>query len=459
MRGSGSFSGSDIWDTLVYRDPASNTHKGQLATAWRWLDERTIEFDLRQGVRFHNGTEFEADDVIHTLNFIASSSNKVVNQQYVSWIERAEKVDRHKVRVIAKRPTPAALEYLSEYIPIYPKAYYERVGPKGMNEKPVGSGPFRVSEHAIGKFIRLEPNPDHFTDSLKSIPKIGQLEVRFLPDRQTQIAELLAGTIDFLMNVPVDQAEQLRAAPSVDVHPGETQRIAFLHLNTTEQSPSPALRDIRVRKAILHAIDRTSMVRTLVGEGSRVIHSLCFPSQFGCTDQGVPQYEYDPGKAKQLLAEAGYPIGFDVDLFAYRERQQTEAMINFLRAVGIRANLRFMQFAAMREQVRSGKAAVAHETWGTLVNDVSAITSVFFKFTPDDVNRDAEIRDLLERGDSTVDPAARKQAYAEALALIQERAYAVPLFSLPAYYVTAKDLAFMAPVDEKPKFWEMSWSR
>ena len=107
---------------------------------------------------------------------------------------------------------------------------------------------------------------------------------------------------------------------------------------------------------------------------------MCFPSQFGCTDEGAPRYAYDPAKAKQLLAEAGFPNGFEIDLYAYRERNQTEAMIGYLRAVGIKANLRFMQYAAMREALRAGKAPLVHQTWGSFsVNDVSAATPVYLQ--------------------------------------------------------------------------------
>lgn len=449
--------GQHVWDTLIYRDPKTNEYKGQLATSWKWMDDSTLEFELRRGIKFHNGAAFDADDVVYTLNFISKPENKVVNQQNVGWIDHAQKLDTYKVRIITKRPFPAALEYLAYYIAIHPHAYYESVGPKGMNQKPVGSGPFRVTEHAIGKFIRLERNPDYFKESPKKSPAIEKLEIRFVPDRQTQTAEVMSGSIDFLMNVGVDQAREMRAAPDLQVQFGETQRIAFLHLDTTERSTSPPLRDRRVRQAILHAVDRGTMVKTIVGEGSRVLEVVCFPTQFGCTSNAAPAYPYDPRKAKELLAEAGYPNGFEVELFAYRDRQQTEAIINYLQAVGIGAKLRFMQFAAMRDQLRAGKAAMAHETWGTLVNDVSAMTSVFFKFTPDDVNRDPEVRDLLERGDTSIDPTERKEAYARALALIQERAYALPLFSLPTYYVAAKELSFEAPPDEMPRFWEMEW--
>jgi peptide/nickel transport system substrate-binding protein len=147
-----------------------------------------------------------------------------------------------------------------------------------------------------------------------------------------------------------------------------------------------------------------------------------------------------------------------VDLYAYRERDQTEAMIGYLRAVGIRANLRFMQYAAMRDEMRAHKAAIAHQTWGSSsVADVSASTPVYFELSPDDVTRDQEIADLLRKGDTTVDSQARKDAYKRALALIAERAYAVPLYALPTYYAAAQDLVFKAYADEMPRFWEMTW--
>jgi peptide/nickel transport system substrate-binding protein len=450
--------GQQLWDTLIYRDPQTNEYKGQLATAWKWADDKTLELELRQGVKFHNGGEFDADDVVFTLNYVSKPENKVTNQQNVSWIDRAEKLDKYRVRIVTKQPFPAAIEYLAGPVVIHSHAYYSKAGPQGMNEKPIGSGPYRVSEHAVGKFIRFERNADYFKDSPKPQPKIDKVEIRFIPDPQTQVAELLSGGLDLIMNVATDQAQQLRTVPHLQVAFGETMRIAFLQLDTAEGGPAPPLRDERVRKAILHAIDRQAMVTSIVGEGSRVLHTLCFPAQFGCTDAGAPRYGYDPAKAKALLAEAGFGSGFDIDLYGYRERTQTEAIISYLRAVGIRANLRWLGYAAMRDNMRGRKSPLTHQTWGSFsINDVSAMIPVFFKFTADDVNRDAQVRDLLERGDSSVDAQVRREAYGKALALIQERAYTVPLNSLPIYYAAAKDLAFTAYPDEILRFWEMSW--
>jgi peptide/nickel transport system substrate-binding protein len=450
--------GQHVWDTLIYRDPNSGEYKGQLATAWRQVDDKTIEFDLRQGIKFHNGEAFDADDVVYTLNFVSKPENKVVTQANVSWIGRAEKVDNYKVRLITKEVFPAAMEYLAGPIVIHPNEYYEKVGPKGQNDKPVGSGPYRVTQHAHGRSISLERNPDYFKDSPKGAPKIDKVEIRFIPDRQTQLAEILSGGVDFLMHVPKDQADQIKIMPNLQVVSGETMRIVFMQINSQETSPFPMLKDVRVRRALNHAIDRERMVKTIVGEGSRVIHTICFPSQFGCTDEGAVRYDYNAQKAKQLLAEAGYPNGFEVPFLAYRERHQTEAMIGYLQAVGIKANLTFLQYAAMREQVTANKAAVTHQTWGSFsVNDVSAATPNYFAFGAEDITRDAEVRDLLAQGGGSVDPNARKEAYKKALAIIADKAYAVPLYSLPVYYAATADLGFKAYPDEVPRFWEMTW--
>ena len=156
------------------------------------------------------------------------------------------------------------------------------------------------------------------------------------------------------------------------------------------------------------------MVKQIVGEGARVLHTQCFPSQFGCTDEGAPRYAYDPAKAKALLAEAGLPTASTLDLYAYRERNQTEAMIGYLRAVGIRPTCASCNTRRCAMQCVRARPALVHQTWGSFsVNDVSASTPVYWKFQPDDITRDAEVRDLLEQGDSSVDPAVRKEAYAQ----------------------------------------------
>jgi len=449
---------ANVWDTLLYRDPVTNEYKGQLAKSWKQVDDKTMEFELREGVKFHNGEEFDADSVVYTLNFVADPKNKAVTQQNVSWIDKVEKIDKYKVRLTTKEPFPGAKEYLSTTVAIHPAKYYQEVGPKGMNAKPVGSGPYKVVDYQPGKSITLERNADYFKDSPKAQPKIGKVVIRFIPDRQTQMAEVISGGEDLIMSVPKDQAEQLGGMPNLQMVTGNTMRIVFMQMNILEGTPAPQLKDERVRRAIIHAIDRNAMLKNIVGEGGGLINTICTPSQVGCTQEGAPTYKYDPAQAKKLLAEAGYPNGFDIDIVAYRERNQTEAIINYLQAVGIRAKLNFLQYAAMRDMIRANKASLTHQTWGSnLVNDVSASTPVYFAFGSDDITRDPKVRDLLKKGDNTIESGPRNAAYKEALDIIAEKAYAVPLWTLPAYYVATKDVNFKPYSDELVRFWDMSW--
>jgi peptide/nickel transport system substrate-binding protein len=449
---------ANVWDTLLYRDPNTHEYKGQLARSWKQIDDRTLEFELRQGVRFHNGEEFDADSVVYTLNFVADPANKAVTQQNVQWIDKVEKLDKYKVRVISKKPFPAAKDYLATTLAIHPAKYYKEVGPKGMNAKPVGSGPYKVVDYQPGKSITLEKFADYFKDSPRSQPKIGKVRIRFIPDRQTQMAEVLSGGEDFIMHVPKDQAEKLQTVPNLQVLSGNTMRIVFMQMNTQDGGPAPQLKDPRVRKAIAHAIDRESIIKNIVGGGAEIINTICTPSQVGCTQEGAAVYKYDPALAKKLLAEAGFPNGFEIDIHAYRERNQTEAIINYLQAVGIKAKLNFLQYAAMRDQVRANKTALVHQTWGSnLVNDVSASTPVYYGFGADDVTRNAQVKELLDKGDTTIDPKARNEVYKKALVLISENAYSVPLWSLPVYYVASKEVNFKPYSDELVRFWEMSW--
>ena len=163
-------------------------------------------------MKFHNGEEFDADDVVYTLNFVAKPENKVVTQQNVNWIEKAEKVDKYKVRVDHQEAVPRR-----HRVPgrpggrSIPNEYYEKVGPKGMNDKPVGSGPYKVVELRSGQVDHAgEESRTTSRTRPKPQPKIAKIEIRFIPDRQTQMAELISGGVDLIMSVPKDQAEQLQ---------------------------------------------------------------------------------------------------------------------------------------------------------------------------------------------------------------------------------------------------------
>lgn len=446
-----------IWDALLYRDPETNEYKGNLATGWTWIDETTLELTLREGVRFHNGEPFDADDVVYTVNFVVNPENGVKSQKNVSWMKNAEKVDQYTVRINLKAPSPSALEFLSGPVSIYPNEYYAKVGPDGMGLKPVGTGPYKVTSVEPGKKFTFEKY-DGYHDSPKGQAQIGKLEIRTIPDMNTQIAELFNGKLDFLWQVPADQAAKLDGMGKYTVTNESTMRIGFLSMDARGRTgaDNPFTKK-KVRQAVAHAIDRQAIVDALLKGKSKVVHSACFPTQFGC-EQDVAIYEYDPDKARALLAEAGYPDGFTTDYYVYRNRDYGEAMANFLNEVGIKTNFNMLKYSALRDLRAKSGVPINFQTWGSnSINDVSAITSNFFDMGPLDDSHDQEVTDWLAAGDTSIDPVVRQENYSRAMKKIAEEAYWLPLFSYNTNYVSHPSVDFTPTPDEVVRYFTMRW--
>lgn len=446
------------WDTLVYRDPDSFATKPLLATAWKIVDDKTIEFDLRRGVKFHNGDAFSADDVVYTLNLVSSPEGKISTPSNANWIEKAEKLDDYKVRVTLRRPTPAALEFFSLVIPIYPKAYREKVGADAYAKAPVGAGPYKITKVDAGS-VSFERFDGYYAESPKGKPAISKLAVRFVPDAATEMTELLAGRTDFIWNFNPDQFNQINAIPTLQAMRQESMRVGFMSPDAGGRTGADnPWTKVKVRQALMHAIDREQIAKQLVQGGSRVPEAPCFPTQFGCDAAAAVKYNYDPAKAKQLLAEAGYPNGFDTELVTYTLPQWTASVQSYMAAVGIRAKIAQLQVQAVIQRNQRGESPINMGSWGSYsINDVSAIMPVYFGGGLDDYARDPEVQALVEKGGNTTDVAVRKAAYSQAIKLATERALWVPLHTYVTTYGLNKQLDFKTFPDELPRFWLTKW--
>jgi peptide/nickel transport system substrate-binding protein len=449
-----------VWDGLIYRDPETNEYKGNLATDWEWIDDKTLELNLREGVTFHNGDAFDADDVVATINFVANEENGVKTQRNVNWMDSAEKVDEFTVRINTTDVFPAAIEFLSGPVSMYPAEYYAEVGPSGMGLQPVGTGPYKVVEVVPGQRFILERN-ENYHDSPKGQPTIGTIDIRTIPDVNTQIAELFSGSLDLIWQVPADQAERLAMMNDQFIVENEsTMRVGYLSMDAAGRSsmdPNP-FQDLRVRQAVNYAIDRNALVDNLLKGASKIVWTPCFPSQFGC-DQNVTEYPYNPELAEELLAEAGYPDGFETDFYAYRDRDYAEAITSFLNAVGIETNFKMLQYSALRELNMRGEVPISFQTWGSYsVNDASAMVSQFFKHGSLDSTRDDQTLEWLTVADTSNDPATRREYYTKALQRIADEAYWAPMFSYNTNYVTSKEVAYTPTADEVLRFTTMTWN-
>ncbi len=189
-----------------------------------------------------------------------------------------------------------------------------------------------------------------------------------------------------------------------------------------------------------------------------MIDAPCYPSQFGCVQSAAVRYDYDPAKARSLLAAAGYPHGFDTTLVTDILPEWAAAIQNYLAAVGIRARIDELQAGARLRMAEEGEAPLNVTNWGSYsISDVSAILPYFFAGGPDDYARDPEVEKMITLGDTTIDPKAREQDYAAAIHRITAQMYMLPLNTYVDTYAFSKDLAFTPYPDEIPRFYLSYW--
>lgn len=455
------------WDTLLFRNIETYEYEPLLATNWKWIDDKTIDLELRKGVKFHDGSDFDADDVVSTFNHIVKEDSGIMTRRNVSWMKNTEKLNQYKVRIHLSKTFPAALEFLAMALPVFPSDIWKTAKKDATGKQDwgtideIGTGPYKISKVVPGESITMVKNENYWEGSPKGKPSIGTVVFKTVPDAEAQIAQLLTGEIDWIWDVPKDKAQDLKGSGQVQVVNAKTFRISYITMDRAGRAGKDVKKnpfyDLRVRKAVAHAIDRNAIAKQLVGEASDEIHSACYPSQFGCT-QDVPKYEYDPAKSKKLLAEAGFPDGFTTDIYAYRQREFTEAVMGFLSKVGIKTNLKYMQYKALRGLVWEGKAPFHQMTWGSYsMADASAITSHFFKQGRDDYCIDDEIKGWLDVADTSVDTAVRKENYKKALAKVQAELCWLPMFTYAKNYAFSKDVDFKPTSDEIPRFFTAKW--
>ena len=195
-----------------------------------------------------------------------------------------------------------------------------------------------------------------------------------------------------------------------------------------------------------------------MGGGSRVLDAACFPTQFGCDQAAVTHYDYDPVMAKKLLADSGYPDGFDTEIMTDVLPQYSGAVQNYLKVVGINAHVVQQSAVAAAQRREAGGDPLSMGSWGSFsVNDMSAILPVFFSGGAGDYSRDATLESLVKLGGATTDLDERRKDYTQALRRISEQMYWLPLNTFVTTYAFSRQLSFKAYQDEIPRFFLSSW--
>ncbi|MDB5363041.1 MAG: hypothetical protein JWO51_4338 [Rhodospirillales bacterium] len=448
----------EAWDGLVYKDPDTQEIKPALATSWKQVDDTTIEFALRQGVTFQNGDPFTADDVVYTINDIITDK-QVAIPSYYTFLAGAEKIDDYHVRLKLKAVYPAALETLAMVTPIWPKAYREKVGADQYARAPIGTGPYKITKVDGTTEIDLERYDGYYAGGPKGHPAIRYIKIHEVPDATTEMTELLGGRTDWIWGFNSDQYANVARMPTLQALRSATMRVYFMTIDAAGRTGADnPLTKVKVRQAILYAIDRATMAKQLIQGDSQVIDTPCFHTQFGCDTAAAVKYPYDPAKAKQLLAEAGYPNGFDTELVSYTAPQIGAAIQNYLKAVGINLRVQQLQIGAAIQLAEAGKAPLYAGSWGSnSISDTSAFMPYFLGGGLDDYARDPDVQKLLQEAGSHTDPALRRKAYSEAIRLVTERVDFIPLFNDARTIGFSKQLNFRTFTDDLPRFYLSSW--
>jgi peptide/nickel transport system substrate-binding protein len=329
-----------LHDAMVKPMP-DNPMAPSLAESWSVSrDGLTYDFVLRKGARFHTGDPVTAEDVKFSFERYRGTSQQTLKDR----VAAVETPDPGHVRFRLKQPWPDFLTFYASTTGagwIVPKKYVEKVGDEGFKKAPVGAGPYKFVSFTPGVELVMEA----FEPYWRKVPSVKRLVFKVIPEESTRLAALKRGEVDVVYSIRGELAEELQKTPGLTLKPTVIQATQWINL-IDQWDPKSPWHDRRVRLAANYAIDRNAINQAITLGYSKITWSI-IPNSFDFYWQ-PPAYPFDPARAKQLLAEAGYPNGFDAGDYycdvAYANVQ--EAVINYLRPVGIRATLRPLERAA-----------------------------------------------------------------------------------------------------------------
>jgi len=414
-----------LHDALVKPMPGQPL-ASSLAESWSASeDAQTYEFVLRQGAKFHNGEPVTAEDVKFSFERYRGAANKMLKER----VAAIETPDARHVRFRLKEPWP---DFITYYIGatgagwIVPKKYVEQVGDDGYKKAPIGAGPYKFVSYTPGQELVLEA----FEGYWRKTPNVKRLVFRVIPDESTRLAALKRGEVDIAYSIRGELAEEIVHSKGLTLKPVLILGTFFLYF-ADQWDPKSPWHDVRVRRAANLALDLDSINEALTLGHSRITNSI-IPESFEFYWK-PPAPVYDPKKARQLLAEAGHPKGFDAgELFcdaAYANL--AEAAINNLEAVGIHMKLRPLERAAYyKAYAEKTFKNVIQGSSGAFGNAATRIQAFVAKGGAFAYGNDPEIDALYAQQEAELDPQRRAATLNKIQQLVHERAMFAPLWQL-----------------------------
>lgn len=398
-----------IFDPLIRVTP-DGALAPWLATEWTNVEPTVWRFKIREGVTFHNGEALTAENVAFSIQAYNTSPGE--GATYFQFVESATATDATTVDVVTKEPTPYTPTAMG-FLMLLPRAYYAEVGPEGFGIAPVGTGPMAFEEWQQGVQIRLARNEVYWNGPIAA----SEITYKPAPEASTRVAMLETGDADIVANVPPEMIERVEQADDIGIRRTPSLRKIFLEFNPDQ----PPFDDLRVRQAVNFAIDKEALIELVLG-GNAVREIGPIPDGWlGDTpDDQLTRYDYDPDRAKQLLADAGYADGLTIDFWYpigryLKDKEVAEAIAGQLEEVGITSNLQGMDIGTLVEQIHTQTLSGLHFfSWAPLIMDTDNLWRAHF--WSEGLNHyavDAKTDELLLAGAVALDPAERGRIYAE----------------------------------------------
>jgi peptide/nickel transport system substrate-binding protein len=436
-------------------DRASGQHKvvGDLAESWDQPDPTTLVFKLRQGVAFHDGSPFDASVAAWNL-LRARDDPKSTRRTQLQVIDSVEAADKNTLRIKLTNPSPGFVPTLAWangiQVHMASKVAFDKLGADGFARNPVGTGPFKFKQWIADDRLILERNPDYFEMGAdgKPLPYLDSFVSRFQPDPTVGLQDLRTGGVHLLESVAPKDVAAIKSDANLglDELPWYAQCYFQLWFNAT----APPFDNVALRQAVLYGIDRVGMAKAMgFGLGVPFYYPFFAQASMGY-DESIPKYEYSPAKVKELLTQAGYPNGIDLELRVIdREPENTIAQFaqQMFEANGIRAKLARAERTVHIGIINEGKFqfSFARDGFETLVDpDVLQRRVKCGAAGQNGKFCDAELDKIVTDGGATIDADKRRQIYKQVLTMLQERAYVGTGYYLPTLNAYRKDVQGLA---------------
>lgn len=280
-----------------------------LAESYEQVSDTEWIFHLKKDVTFSNGEPLTAEAVI--WNFKRAASDEYPRQafEFRDYVKEYEAVDDHTVKFILSKPDIFFAAHVAE-VPMLEPKHSEEIGEEAIGSDIIGTGPYVFKSWEADKEIILEKNPNYWGGEAEA----DRVVFRTIPEAATRIAEMVNGNVDIIMNVQNESVETLEKSNGIKVYPKKMNRTEYIGFNTYDWCEAPELQNPLVRQAINYAVDVDTIIDTIMGGYGERVSNLWRSDYDGFVEELASYYSYNPEKAKELLAEAGYPDGFDLTL-------------------------------------------------------------------------------------------------------------------------------------------------